>query len=122
MQATSSTETIDTQEMSLSFEMHEGIEFEGESITETYSETITTDITNTYSYDISIDYQTSCTEDPKNPGTGLYQWVTASGDKKSNVFSTHTACRYGHLTNTAPECPWNAYDHTTATCLTDWKA
>jgi len=110
MQATSSTETIDTQEMSLSFEMHEGIEFEGESITETYSETITTDITNTYSYDISIDYHTTCTEDPKNPGTGLYQWVTASSDKKSNVFSTHTACRYGHLSNTAPECPWNAYD------------
>ena len=90
--------------------MHEGIEFDGESITESYSETLTTDITETYKYNIDIGYQTPCTADPKNPGTGLYQWVVASADRKSDVFSTNTVCRYGPLSITAPECPWNAYD------------
>lgn len=108
--------------MSLNYEMHAGIEFEGESLSESYADTVTNDTKKSYSYDYSVDYTTPCTEDPKNPGTGLWQWVTGSNDGKSMAASTHTVCRYGSKYNSAPECPYAAYDLKTASCKSDWKA
>mmetsp|Transcript_12428 Transcript_12428/g.15869 ORF Transcript_12428/g.15869 Transcript_12428/m.15869 type:complete len:263 (+) Transcript_12428:232-1020(+) len=69
--STSASTSMDYSE-SLSYEMHAGIEFMGESISESYSYEISEDIEKTYSYDISVDYSIPCTVKEGEAGVGLY--------------------------------------------------
>lgn len=62
---TKSTETIDTEMYSLSYQMTTGMKFElaseSETVTEAYTSTITTDTKATMTKDFSIDISIPCT-------------------------------------------------------------
>jgi len=104
--------------------MSTGIEFLGDKISKSYSETITTDTERTYAYNIEVDYSVQCTEQAGQAGVGLWQWVTSTHDGQASVLSLHTVCRYGALYDKSPECPWNACEGDSADCsqcASDWK-
>ena len=72
-----------------------------------FAQTAIEEVRTSYTQDYSISNETTCTAE-NNDGAGLYQWVVASGDRKTDVFTWHTVCRTGALWNKPPACPWPA--------------
>ena len=115
--------TKTTLQKAMSYEMRAGFFFFGSKIDGKYSETIMNDIQESYSADFKVNYSISCTAKPGEPGVGLWQWVTDSGDGQISVHSPHTVCRYGDLYNQMPKCPWNACLSSSpdcSECENDW--
>lgn len=88
-----------------------------------YSNEVKKDVESTQSYSATYEYTLTCTIKGTELDVALYQWVTSTNDKKDNVYSMHTICRYGVNYNSPPACPWNACaDGECTTCTTDWMA
>ena len=84
------------------------------------------DITSIYSFDQGYQANTSC-EVPEGgeggeAGAGLWQWVVATDDGKTTVWTTHTVCRTGSLYNVEPACPYYACANSDCSdCINNWQ-
>ena len=98
------------------------IDFLNESISESYSDTITTDTKNTYSYNFQDTVTIPCDSQKAADGVGLWQYIVTTADGTGATWTTHTVCRYGANYNVEPACPWNACDDgECTTCKSGWN-
>ena len=80
------------------------------------------DVTTTYGYDYSLTSTTTCTvPEGSEGGAGLWQWVVATEDGKTQSFTQHTVCRTGANYNQEPACPYFACANADCSvCIDDW--
>jgi len=110
-----------SEQYTLSQEMKVGIEFESDTITETYAVALTQASEETYSKSNTNTISISCATGGEQ--TGLYQWVTETSGGESKALTALTICRTGSgVWNTMPACPWSACNDGACTQCLDWKA
>ena len=98
-------------------------DYEHEAISSAYSYPILDATEHDMDFGVSEDITVTCTAQDDSAGVGLWQWVVMTADKRTQVESIHTVCRYGENYNKPPKCPWNAcLDGECLECVSDWRA
>ena len=89
-------------------EMNVGISFGGASLNSSSSQTVTQATTDTYTQTVLVTAHYDCTSPDYKESIGLWQWHTTSHDGSYEARTNKFLCRFGAISDNAPECPYGS--------------